>query len=281
MASTASADGRALRQRHIEALSRRAALHQGPVRSLLDERLRVLQAAAAAEAGLHETSSRPNPNPNPSSPPGPLAGLLAHIARRSAQADESDALSTGLNGHSGTAASPGHRELRAVRDYRSTWSRLSVEQRVSQALARVPRNAGPLNTQRLVHQALSVLRDASPAYLHRLVLQVEALLWLEQLGQGAPGKTAKKKPRAGAAGAAVRQITRTTAARRNFDNKALRAADIAQSVGAGAEGRLKRGIGARPCTAHGGSQAAALHVGTPPSAKCGSPAALQTCAMPR
>ncbi len=207
MASTASADGRALRQRHIEALSRRAALYQGPVRSLLDERLRVLQAAAAAEAVLHETSSRPNPNPNPSSPPSPLAGLLAHFAQHSMQADESDALSTGLTGLTGLTGSrtalPGHRELRAVRDYRSTWSRLSVEQRVNQALARVPHNAGPLNTQRLVHQALTVLRDASPAYLHRLVMQVEALLWLEQLGQGAPGKSAKKKPVADRAGAAA------------------------------------------------------------------------------
>ena len=206
MASTASADGRALRQRHIEALSRRAALHLGPVRSLLDEKLRALQAAAAAEALLHDTSSRPNPNPSPSSPPSPLAGLLAHIARHSAQADEGEALSTGLTGLAGLSgsrtASPGHRELRAVRDYRSTWSRLSVEQRVNQALARVPHNAGPLNTQRLVHQALTVLRDASPAYLHRLVMQVEALLWLEQMAQGAPGKAAKKKPGAGRAGAA-------------------------------------------------------------------------------
>jgi len=212
MASTASADGRALRQRHIEALSRRAALHRGPVRSLLDEKLRALQAAAAAEAVLHETSSRPNPNlnPNPSSPPSPLAGLLAHIARHSAQADEGEALSTGPTGLTGITgltgsrtASPGHRELRAVRDYRSTWSRLSVEQRVNQALARVPHNAGPLNTQRLVYQALTVLRDASPAYLHRLVMQVEALLWLEQMAPGAKGKTAKKKPGAGRAGTAT------------------------------------------------------------------------------
>ncbi len=200
MASTAPFDGQALRQRHIEALSRRAALHEGPVRTLLDDKLRALQAAAAAEAVLHGPSFRHDPVLNPQSRLSPLASLLAHVAQHGAESDESDALATGLigltgrTGREGSAASPPPRELRAVRNYRSTWSRLSVEQRVNQALARVPPNAGPLNTQRLVHQALTALRDASPAYLHRLVMQVEALLWLEQLGQGAPGKAAKKKP---------------------------------------------------------------------------------------
>jgi hypothetical protein len=48
----------------------------------------------------------------------------------------------------------------------------------SQAL--VPENAGPLNTQRLLHQALTLMRDASPDYVHRFISHVEALLWLDQ-----------------------------------------------------------------------------------------------------
>ena len=163
-------------QRHIAALARRAALHQGAVRQLLDDKLRALQRVEAADTG-HAPAAPP-----PRAATSPLAGLLAHIAGPSQTPAQAQAAP-------GTQPSP--RELKAVRDYRSTWSRLSVEQRVNQALARVPPNAGPLNTQRLVHQALTALRDASPAYLHRLVTQVEALLWLERVGQ--QGGPAPKK----------------------------------------------------------------------------------------
>lgn len=173
------------RQRHITALARRAALQQGAVRQLLETRLLALQAALDAVPEPGATACRGMPAAGPRS--SPLAELLARLAQPG-----------------GAGTPPGHalqtqppRELKALRDYRSTWSQLAVEQRVHQALARVPANAGPLNTQRLVHQALTALRDASPAYLHRLVAQVEALLWLEQLGQGAPAGPANRK--AGAA----------------------------------------------------------------------------------
>lgn len=187
----AKVESAALRQQHIEALTRRAALHQGAVRQLLDARLRALHADAVAPPKLRgATAPRPNPPINP--PINPLTALLAHIAAHGAE----DGAESGEPARPGTV--PAARELKAVRDYRSTWSRLSVEQRVNQALARVPNNAGPLNTQRLVHQALTVLRDASPAYMHRLVTQVEALLWLERVGQGESGSAAKKKPGAAA-----------------------------------------------------------------------------------
>jgi hypothetical protein len=59
-----------------------------------------------------------------------------------------------------------------------------MEQRLTQTLAKVPDNAGPLNTQRLLHQALTVMRGASPLYLQHFMSHVEALLALEQMSQG-------------------------------------------------------------------------------------------------
>ena len=178
-------------QHRVQALARRAALHQGAVRRLLDDRLRALQGADAADAAAVPQAGPPATAPAaPLARTSPLTALLAHITRQGVPAEAGDAPRDAAD----TATRP--RELKALRDYRSTWSRLAVEQRVNQALSRVPPNAGPLNTQRLVHEALSALRGTSPDYLHRLVTQVEALLWLERVGQGgSPGR----KPAAGAA----------------------------------------------------------------------------------
>lgn len=147
----------------VQALARRAERADGPVRQLLEQRLARLRAGP-----------EPATPAAPRRPAAPLAALLQHIA-------QSTALPLPQAGSAARAAPP---ELKAVREHRGTWSRLSVEQRIHQALAQVPPQAGPLNTQRLVHEALRTLRDLSPDYLHRLVTQVEALLWLEQLAQG-------------------------------------------------------------------------------------------------
>jgi Protein of unknown function (DUF2894) len=106
--------------------------------------------------------------------PRNLADLLAYIARHTAPAGE----------------------LKAVRDYRGTWVRLGMEQRLRQSGTQVPDNAGPLNTQRLLHQALTVMRDASPAYFQQFMGHVETLLALEALSQ--PPAAAKKDAARGA-----------------------------------------------------------------------------------
>ena len=197
-------------QHRLQALARRAALQHGAVRRLLDDRLRVLHGADAAATAATTTMAAAVPQAMPPATAtatapaastacltrtSPLKALLAHITKQDVEAGEADVPCDAAN------ATTRPRELKALRDYRSTWSRLAMEQRVNQALSRVPPNAGPLNTQRLVHEALSALRDTSPAYLHRLVTQVEALLWLERVGQGgSPGR----KPGAGAATATAR-----------------------------------------------------------------------------
>ena len=92
-------------------------------------------------------------------------------------------------------------ELKAIRNYRGTWSRLRAERRLHQALALVPHNAGPLNTQRLLHQALRVMQQASPGYLLHFMAHVEGLLALDQVNQPLhtlpTGKGGEPRPKRG------------------------------------------------------------------------------------
>lgn len=172
---------------HIQALARRAAAHQGATRQLLDNKLarlvaasqeRVAQASSAAKAALPAGAAHTARH-------SPLAELLAHIARQSAAA------AAGTPPGPGGAAprAPGMVELKAVRNYRSTWSRLKVDQRMAQLQAKVPGNAGPLNTHKLLHEALTLMRDASPQYLQQFMAQVDALLWLDQAGADGEART--------------------------------------------------------------------------------------------
>lgn len=164
------------RVRFVEALWQRTQAQQGEVRLQLEARLRRALAEPASVTDTAATTSSVSTAPSALSP---LAALRAHMAEAvAARGSPAQA-----------AAAP---ELEAVRRFRATWSRLSVEQRVRQAQAKVPSGAGPLNSQRLVHEALDGLRQASPAYLHRLMVQVEALLWLEQAAPAAEaGPSAK------------------------------------------------------------------------------------------
>ncbi|KPF48167.1 hypothetical protein IP87_14180 [beta proteobacterium AAP121] len=164
----------ALQQAHRAALARRAEGQPEAVRALLQARLQGLQTGA-------QITKPAAPPAAPAQSPGPLAALLAELAEINGTGNIDGAERPGAGATPHTPSARSHRELKAVRDYRSTWSRLAVEQRLHQALASVPSNAGPLNTQRLVHQALRTLNTLSPAYLQRLVVQGEALLWLEQL----------------------------------------------------------------------------------------------------
>jgi hypothetical protein len=187
----------ATRWLHITALARRAAGHQGGTRQVLDDKLATLMAAS------HLALDAATDAPARQTPPAPsaLAGLLAHIATASAgiaNPDDAPAPVT-LTAARGAPSTGG---LKSVALFGSTWSRLRLDQRMHQALATVPDNAGPLNTPRLLHQALVALRGASPEYLQHFVAHVEALLWLDQATQAPPPEAPKapvRKPRGKAA----------------------------------------------------------------------------------
>ncbi|SEB16101.1 DUF2894 domain-containing protein [Variovorax sp. YR216] len=152
----------------IEALARRAALHEGAARRLLDERLQTHMAAyAEALQKSRETSgAAPNDEPPPTGRSA-LAELVEHLGQHAS------ALSAA------TAASPvPSGELKTLSYFRSTWSRLSADRRLHQSLAKVPENAGPLNSHHLVHRALTLMRDLSPEYLNKFMSYVDGLLWL-------------------------------------------------------------------------------------------------------
>jgi Protein of unknown function (DUF2894) len=77
-----------------------------------------------------------------------------------------------------------HTAIKALNDLRATLSALHAQQRVTHALASKPPQAGPLNSEQLVHRALLLMREVSPAYLRHMVATVDVLCWGEQLQQG-------------------------------------------------------------------------------------------------
>ena len=171
--------------RQIEAMARRAAGHDAHTRRRLDDKLQTLLDACAQRVEVARAAAAEALAAKPA--PSALADLLAHLSQHAAPP---------LPVGSAASDKPAPVELKALRYYRSTWSRLSVDQRLTQSRAKVPEQAGPLNTQRLLHQALLLMRDASPDYLQRFMQQVEALLWLERAqvqGLVRPGPASDKR----------------------------------------------------------------------------------------
>ncbi|HNV58506.1 MAG TPA: DUF2894 domain-containing protein [Rhodoferax sp.] len=71
-------------------------------------------------------------------------------------------------------------ELKSVRQFRNTWSKLSAVRQVTRAMDKGPKNAGPINSHMLVLRSLALMRDISPDYLNRFVSYVDTLLCLDQ-----------------------------------------------------------------------------------------------------
>lgn len=170
-----------LRFHFIESLARRAQPHRGAVRRLLDEKLSA--ALAACRAGLERNEARAAITPlTAPAAVSPLAELARHIAQHSPNGDAA-----------GLPEGPGARpELKAVRQFRNTWSTLSVDQQLRQAIENAPENAGPLNSQGLVLRSLALMRELSPDYLKRFMSYADSLLSLDQADR--KNKPALKKP---------------------------------------------------------------------------------------
>ncbi|MBK7954209.1 MAG: DUF2894 domain-containing protein [Candidatus Accumulibacter sp.] len=185
----------------IEALARRVRQHQGDVKRILNgkltealtayrERLEQTQEAARETiartteqyldvaddlqrlfvagdfSGVERFVAKLEKNERHSS----LADLTRYIAQHSPEDVDG-----GLAGDIGS-----HSELKSMRYFRNTWAKLSVDRRVAQAIEQGPKNAGPLNSHRLVLRSFALMRDISPDYLNRFVSYVDTLLWLDQ-----------------------------------------------------------------------------------------------------
>ena len=181
----------AVRLRFIEVLARRTAAQQGDARGLLEDRLAVLL-AEFAEA--EDSSAEPGAGPTPPWPStatrGPLGRLVDRVAARSPEA-QSDAAAAARDTPRRAAAI----ETRTLDYFRDTWSRLNTRRRLTQSLAQLPRNAGPLHSHQLVHRALSLMETVSPDYLHRFIAYADALLALERLEADRAAKKAARTPR--------------------------------------------------------------------------------------
>ena len=75
-------------------------------------------------------------------------------------------------------------ELRAARRFQSAMVRQNADKVVTQALAEIPDDCGPLNPQRLATRSLQAMRDLSPHYLSRFVSYIDTLFWLENADRG-------------------------------------------------------------------------------------------------
>lgn len=172
-----------VRFRLIEALARRSAGHDGAVRQMLDTRLAALvdsyREAVVKDAAHREAATAPAQDATAGTD-GTLAGLVSYIK----------ANTRGMEAPPAPRAAAPVRALRPepepelVDYFRDTWSRVSVSRQLRQSQAQLPGNAGPLNSDHLVHRALTLMHELSPGYLEQFFSYVEAMAWLEQLHRG-------------------------------------------------------------------------------------------------
>lgn len=168
---------------YLEALHRRTRAASGEPRRLLE--LRFTAALASAAQRLHEAR----------------AARERQDAARERESSEGQtglaslrALNQRLRALIQDPADEGARaaELRALRRFRRSWSRISAENQVRMALERGPEQAGPLNSHMLVLRSLELMRALSPDYLQRFLSRIDTLLWLEQAE--APRPSADTRP---------------------------------------------------------------------------------------
>lgn len=157
----------------IEALHARAQAHDGEVRALLQAKLDALM-ASYGERIAQASAAVP-------SEPGPSAGRIGL-----------QALVTELTGQQNVA----YPELPVLAEVHASWATLRNASQLKESLAQVPTNGGPLNSGVLVHRALTLMKETSPAYLAHFMTYLDALSGMEHLHQwGVLVATPKVVPR--------------------------------------------------------------------------------------
>ena len=176
-----------VRFRFIEAMAKRATAHGGEARRMLNDKVATLLAAYDEDRAKAQPTS--TAEQKTAAEPSPLAELAEHISRHAPMAGNAPAAPAAAAKAGATtkaSAAPPAPELKSIRYFQSTWSKLSADRRLTQSLSKVPENAGPLNSHHLVHRSLTLMHNLSPEYLNRFMAYVDALSWVDQLnGSGA------------------------------------------------------------------------------------------------
>ena len=185
----------------IDVLAHRTDAHQGSVKRILDGKL--AKALMAFKERFEQAQCGARDSIDQITPQFPLAvaelnGLLkagdfSGVKRVIASLKKSDHcvtlgdLARDLAQHSlenvtGSFVGNGAQqsELNTTEYFRNTWSKLSSDRRVTQALAQAPQNPGPINSHMLVLRSLALMRDISPDYLNQFTSYVDTLLGLDQ-----------------------------------------------------------------------------------------------------
>lgn len=170
-----------VRFHYLEALARRTLQRQGDVRRILDAKLAKALAAyrQRCEQMQHNAKAIATPLENQRTS---LAELTRYIEQHSPE---------NIDGGAGETIAA-RAELKALRYFRNTWSKLSVDRQVAQAIEQAPENAGPLNSHMLIVRSLATMREISPDYLNRFMSYVDSLLWLDRVEK--KSKRTPKKP---------------------------------------------------------------------------------------
>jgi hypothetical protein len=204
-----------VRLHYLEVLAQRASAHEGAVKRILDATLaKALDAfktrfelaqREARDAVEHIAPTCPQAVPElqrlldaadfkavaqriatlkKTTPRASLGELARYMAQHTAQTAE--------GGFDGGAGQAGLRlESTTTSYFRNTWSKLSVDKQVTQALVQAPKNAGPINSHNLLLRSLALMRDISPDYLNRFTSYADTLLCLDQGGKGKPAPAKK------------------------------------------------------------------------------------------
>jgi hypothetical protein len=165
---------------YLEALAARADEQKGRVKMLLSEKL----AKATAElsdriAKVGEKAGRLDVAHSPAVQPGTLlAELTRYLVEHTHEATQQPQTSQiGMRS-----------ELKAVRQFRSTWSKLSADKQLNHELDQAPKNAGPINSHMLVLRSLALMREISPDYLNRFISYADTLVYLDAIENQKPSR---------------------------------------------------------------------------------------------
>ena len=178
-----------VRFHYIEVLAQRAGSQSGSVKRILDGKLDAAVAALrqrleqAQGDALRATVAVPAASAIQRET---LGDLVRHIAQQTPQPS-----GTGI---AASMVTTPRTELKSVHYFRNTWSKLSAEKQVTQAMGQAPKNAGPINSHVVALRSLALMRDTSPDYLNRFMSYVDTLLCLDHSDKPRPATA--KVPRA-------------------------------------------------------------------------------------